>query len=75
MNCRFPRPHASMRLFCFPWAGGGASFYTAWGEDITEDVEGKKNCIYHSVIISIWDKQNSSYFVKYILQNKNYILV
>ncbi|XP_059146588.1 S-acyl fatty acid synthase thioesterase, medium chain-like [Physella acuta] len=39
MNCRFPRPDASCRLFCFPWAGGGASFYTAWGEDITEDVE------------------------------------
>ncbi|CAL1544016.1 unnamed protein product [Lymnaea stagnalis] len=39
MNCRYPRPDASMRLFCFPWAGGGAGFYTAWGEDITEDVE------------------------------------
>ncbi|CAG5117632.1 unnamed protein product [Candidula unifasciata] len=39
MNCRFPRPDASKRMFCFPWAGGGPSFFTAWGEDVSEDIE------------------------------------
>lgn len=25
-----PRPHASLRLFCFPYAGGGAAVYREW---------------------------------------------
>ncbi|XP_041371014.1 S-acyl fatty acid synthase thioesterase, medium chain-like [Gigantopelta aegis] len=39
MNCRFPHPDASYTLFCFPWAGGGSNFYSAWGEKISENVE------------------------------------
>ena len=27
-----PRPQASLRLFCFPYAGGGASIYRLWPE-------------------------------------------
>ena len=27
---RKPRPQAKVRLFCFPYAGGGASIYRAW---------------------------------------------
>ncbi len=27
---RKPRPRAKVRLFCFPYAGGGASIYRAW---------------------------------------------
>src|SRR5262245_53852972 len=27
---RKPRPKARLRLFCFPYAGGGASLYRAW---------------------------------------------
>lgn len=27
---RKPRPHAKVRLFCFPYAGGGASIYRVW---------------------------------------------
>ncbi|XP_005090429.1 S-acyl fatty acid synthase thioesterase, medium chain [Aplysia californica] len=39
MNCKHPRPYASKRMFCFPWAGGGASFYTALSEEITDELE------------------------------------
>lgn len=28
-----------MRLFCFPYAGAGASVYRAWGEELPADVE------------------------------------
>ena len=34
-----PRPHATYRLFCFPWAGGGASAYAAWGDLLPQHVE------------------------------------
>src|SRR5262245_27618913 len=33
------RPHARMRLFCFPYAGSGASVYRAWPEQLPPDVE------------------------------------
>ncbi|XP_055891394.1 S-acyl fatty acid synthase thioesterase, medium chain-like [Biomphalaria glabrata] len=39
MNCRFPHANSTRRLFCFPWAGGGASYYTAWGKHISDDIE------------------------------------
>src|SRR5262249_17872079 len=34
-----PRPQASLRLFCFPYAGGGASLYRAWPENLPEHIE------------------------------------
>jgi medium-chain acyl-[acyl-carrier-protein] hydrolase len=34
-----PRPHASLRLFCFPFAGGGASAYGLWPRLLPPDVE------------------------------------
>jgi medium-chain acyl-[acyl-carrier-protein] hydrolase len=34
-----PRPAARMRLFCFPYAGGGASVFRTWAADLPTDVE------------------------------------
>lgn len=34
-----PRPHALLRLFCFPHAGGGASAFRAWGDSLPAEVE------------------------------------
>jgi medium-chain acyl-[acyl-carrier-protein] hydrolase len=36
-----PRPNAQarLRLFCFPYAGGGASIYTGWARLLPPDVE------------------------------------
>ncbi len=43
MNSWFPtrRPHpgARLRLFCFPYAGGGASIYNGWSAALPADVE------------------------------------
>lgn len=33
------RPHARLRLFCFPYAGGGASIYRTWSENLPEEIE------------------------------------
>jgi medium-chain acyl-[acyl-carrier-protein] hydrolase len=33
------RPGAELRLFCFPYAGGGASAYRGWPADLPESVE------------------------------------
>ncbi len=30
MSCPKPNPQADMRLFCFPYAGGGASLFRSW---------------------------------------------
>lgn len=37
----FPRPNAraSLRLFCFPYAGGGALIYRPWGDALPPHVE------------------------------------
>jgi surfactin synthase thioesterase subunit len=37
----FPRPNPSarLRLFCFPYAGGGASIYGAWPRGLPDEVE------------------------------------
>lgn len=34
-----PRPEARLRLFCFPYAGGGATTYSPWGSMIAPDIE------------------------------------
>jgi len=34
-----PNPLARLRLFCFPYAGGGASAFTSWPADLPPDVE------------------------------------
>jgi medium-chain acyl-[acyl-carrier-protein] hydrolase len=34
-----PRPKASIRLFCFPFAGGGASAYRSWASLFPAEVE------------------------------------
>jgi medium-chain acyl-[acyl-carrier-protein] hydrolase len=34
-----PNPHAGLRLFCFPYAGGGATVYRAWADGLPPDVE------------------------------------
>ena len=32
-------PRAKMRMFCFPYAGGGASTYRGWGSSLPADIE------------------------------------
>lgn len=39
VTCPFPQPEAALRLFCFPFAGGGASIYRAWGKLFGSAVE------------------------------------
>jgi medium-chain acyl-[acyl-carrier-protein] hydrolase len=34
-----PKEHASLRLFCFPYAGGGASVFRSWADGLADDVE------------------------------------
>jgi medium-chain acyl-[acyl-carrier-protein] hydrolase len=34
-----PRPLARLRLFCFPYAGGGASIFRSWGSGLPATVE------------------------------------
>lgn len=36
---REPNPRARLRLFCFPYAGGGASVYRGWGTSLPGDIE------------------------------------
>ncbi|TDE47226.1 thioesterase [Nonomuraea mesophila] len=38
-HCYQPRPYASLRLFCFPHAGGSASFYRGWHAAAPHSVE------------------------------------
>lgn len=39
VRCYRPRPYASWRLLCFPPAGGSASFFRPWAEELPADVE------------------------------------
>ena len=34
-----PNPNATMRLFCFPYAGGGASVYRLWQDQLPSQIE------------------------------------
>src|ERR1700694_2711560 len=36
---RKPGPHTRRRLFCFPYAGAGASIFRAWPDGLPTDVE------------------------------------
>ena len=36
---RKPNPLAALRLFCFPYSGGGASVFHTWAEQLPVDVE------------------------------------
>jgi medium-chain acyl-[acyl-carrier-protein] hydrolase len=36
---RRPRPESRLRLFCFPYSGGGASIYRNWRDALAPDVE------------------------------------
>src|ERR1700683_5552118 len=37
--CQQRRNSAALRLFCFPYAGGGASAYRTWNKELTSDIE------------------------------------
>jgi medium-chain acyl-[acyl-carrier-protein] hydrolase len=37
--CRKPNPQARLRLFCFPYAGSGASIFRTWADGLPADVE------------------------------------
>jgi len=37
--CRKPNPQARLRLFCFPYAGSGASIFRTWTDGLPADVE------------------------------------
>jgi medium-chain acyl-[acyl-carrier-protein] hydrolase len=37
--CCEPRPQARLRLFCFPYAGSGASVFRTWPQGLPTDVE------------------------------------
>jgi len=39
VTCRKPSPQARLRLFCFPYAGGGVSIFRAWSDGLPADVE------------------------------------
>jgi acyl transferase domain-containing protein/surfactin synthase thioesterase subunit len=34
-----PKPEARLRLFCFPYAGGGASTFRDWNAAVSDDIE------------------------------------
>jgi medium-chain acyl-[acyl-carrier-protein] hydrolase len=36
---RKPKPQASLRIFCFPYAGGGASAFRPWGNSLPPTVD------------------------------------
>jgi hypothetical protein len=37
--CRQPKPHAKLRLFCIPYAGGWTWNFQAWTKNLLESVE------------------------------------
>ena len=39
LTCPKLNPQARLRLFCFPYAGGGASAFRTWSDDLPPDIE------------------------------------
>ncbi|MBD6618340.1 thioesterase [Komarekiella sp. 'clone 1'] len=39
LTCPRPNPQANLRLFCFPYAGGGASTFRTWSKSLPGTVE------------------------------------
>jgi len=39
VDCPRPNPQAKLRLFCFPYAGGGVSLYRSWADSLPLNVE------------------------------------
>ena len=39
VSCFKPNPQAKLRLFCFHYAGGGASVFRTWSDSLPESVE------------------------------------
>ncbi|MBE9169281.1 thioesterase [Pleurocapsales cyanobacterium LEGE 06147] len=39
LTCPRPNPQAHLRLFCFPYAGAGASVFRSWSDELSLDVE------------------------------------
>lgn len=39
IKCFHPNPNAIFRLFCFPYAGGGASIYRTWSNSLPANIE------------------------------------
>ena len=37
--CNRPNPEASLRLFCFPFAGGGAWVFNSWADRLPADIQ------------------------------------
>lgn len=39
VTCPRPNPQARFRLFCFPYAGGGASLFRTWSDELPSEIE------------------------------------
>ncbi|KAB0384241.1 hypothetical protein FD755_006158, partial [Muntiacus reevesi] len=39
VNCLYQNCNAIFRLVCFPWGGGGSTFFAKWGQDIPNSME------------------------------------
>ena len=39
VTCFKPNPHAKLRLFCFPYAGGSAAIFRPWVDELPVDIE------------------------------------
>lgn len=39
ITCPKPKPQAHLRLFCLHYAGGGASVFRTWADDLPEEIE------------------------------------
>jgi medium-chain acyl-[acyl-carrier-protein] hydrolase len=60
VRCPAPNPRARLRLFCFPYAGGGASLFYSWTTAFGSDIElnpvqlpGRENRLLDSTFIRL----------------------